>query len=177
MAWNGIIKRIRSINAKLTTVGRIYGKDSKIYKNYVSIIQRAGGTGERFNKKMFDGSLRQIAKAERALSTIENSPYTSKAGRKTIGEKARQKFAFNHSDYSDAAIQDMYFVFDNSSFSKIGENFKGYSELYVDAIMSAFEDSDADKKVIAQKVDYFVNHLDSFSTDFSIALEQFKDML
>lgn len=177
MAWNGIIKRIRSINAKLTVVGRIYGRDSKIYRNYVSIIQRAGGTGERFNKKMFEGSLRQIAKAERALSTIENSPYTSKAGRKTIGLKARQTFAFNHSDYSDAAIQDMYYVFENSSFSKLGEYFKGYSELYVDAIMNAFEDTDASAKDIAEKVDYFVHNLDSFSNDFGVALEQFKDML
>lgn len=154
-------KRIKSANASLTTIQRLYGKDSRIFQHYVSAIQKAGGN-TRFSSKMFEGSLRQIAKATNVLEMFENSKYSSKAGRIEIGRQARETFALNHDTYDDVTLSKMYHVFKNSSFSRFDEVYKHSSELFVDAIMEAFEDDGMSVKKVERKIDYFITHLDEF---------------
>lgn len=173
--------RIRSINASITTIGRLYGKDSSIYRRFTSTIQKAGGK-TRFSKKMFDGDMRQLAKAYNALETLENSQYTTKEGRKQIWKKGRDTFAMNHSDYDESTIVKMFDVFKNSSFSRFDQIYKHSSELFVDAIMNAFEEDNISKKKMTEKVDYFLTHLEEFndgktSNDLSTALERFTQWI
>lgn len=169
--------RIRSINARITTVGRIYGKESGIYKRIVDTIQKAGGN-TRFSGKMFGGSLRDIAKAANALEAVENNPYSTKAGRVAIGEKARATFGERHSTYDDATIEKMYDVFKNSSFARFEEVYKGSSEIFVDAIMDAIESEEFTSKQISTAVDYFTHHLDEFgATNRDDAFELFREYL
>lgn len=182
-------KRIASANASLTTIQRLYGKDSSIMKHFTSAIQKAGGK-TRFSAKMFDGSLRQIAKATNVLEMFENSSYSSKAGRLEIGRKARETFALRHDTYDDVTISKMYHVFKNSSFSRFDEVYKHSSELFVDAIMSAFEDDGMSVRKVEKKIDYFLSHLDEFMSgnnpDYikatsenrnTVAVENFKKWL
>lgn len=175
--WQDITKRIRSINARITTVGRIYGKDSSIYRRMIDTIKKAGGN-TRFKKSMFEGGLRDIAKADRALQTIENSQYTSAVGRKSIGEKARDTFNLHHNDYDDVVIQKMYDVFANSSFSRFEEVYKGGSEIYVDMIMTAFEEDDISTKDMINAVNYFTHNLQDFKAGTRAeAIEAFRNFL
>lgn len=139
-----LAKRLRTINAQITTVERIYGRDSHIYKRILSTISKAGGKGTRFTKKMFTGSLRDTAKATNALSAVENSQYLTKEGRRRIGEKARDTFFKNRSSegYDEATITLMYDIFKNSkNFSKFKE-INVSSSAFIDAIMEAFETFD-----------------------------------
>lgn len=186
MAWSDFSKRIRSANARLNTVRRIYGADSSIYKRLSGTVERATGS-KFFSKKALDGGLRNIAKVDRALSYIENSVYTSKEGRKSIGEKARRTFERNRmyfseeqqeylSQYSDTAYQKIYDIFENSSFSKIQEAYKGQSAEYVDAILTAFESDDYSVRQMRNKIKYFTEHLDEFGKG-ETALEKFRDFL
>lgn len=175
--WEDLSKRIRSVNARITTVGRIYGKDSGIYKRMIDTIKKAGGN-IRFSKKMFDGSLRQISKAYNALDTIDNSQYTTKAGRKAIGDKARKSFELNHDTYDDVTLGRMYDVFKNSSFARFEEVYKGSSELYVDMIMSAIEEDDISTKDIVKAINYFTHNMDKFNAgNQEEAMEQFREYL
>lgn len=170
-------RRIKSINARITTVGQIYGKDSAIYNRIVDTIKKAGGNS-RFSRKMFDGNLRQIAKATRALETIESSQYTSKAGRKSIGETARETFKLHHASYDDITLSKMYDVFKNSSFARFDEVYKGSSDLFVDAIMEAIETDELTSKQIIDAVNYFTHHLDEFgASSRDDAIEQFREYL
>lgn len=167
-------KRLRQVNARITTVERIYGVDSSIYKRIVSTIQKAGGN-KRFSAKMFSGDLRSLSKAERALSTVENSKYLTKEGRKQIGERARETFYQSHANFSDTTISKMFDVFQNSSF--IGRIFDMFaSEVFVDAIMDALED-DADEKELVENLDYFATHMEDFGGDIDSAFERFLDMI
>lgn len=136
-----LTKRIRAINARITTVQRIYGKDSSIFQRIQSTIKKAGGTTSRFSKKMFNGSLRDLSKAENALRTVENSKYLTKEGRKRIGVEARKTFGIKYGErgYNDAQIEKMYDVFKNTpEFNKLSE-YGASSEVVVDMIMTAFE--------------------------------------
>lgn len=136
-----LTKRIRAINARITTVQRIYGKDSSIFQRIQSTIKKAGGTTSRFSKKMFNGSLRDLSKAENALRTVENSKYLTKEGRKRIGVEARKTFGIKYGErgYNDAQIEKMYDVFKNTpEFNKLSE-YGVSSEVVVDMIMTAFE--------------------------------------
>lgn len=155
---NEVSHRIKRINAQITTVQRIFGSDSQIYRRIVSTIQKAGGK-TRFTKKMFvTNDLRQLSKAERALTTIEHSQYLTKAGRAEIGRKARETFAVNHSDYSDKTITQLYDIFKNSSqYKKVGELFSGSSEVLLDAIAEALEEyEDISAQDMQQFLDVFL---------------------
>lgn len=175
--FSDISKRIRSINARITTVGRIYGEDSAIYQRMINTVQKAGGD-TRFRASMFEGNLRQIAKATRALETIENSSYSTREGRKKIGKKARETFALNNSTYDDITISKMYDVFKNSSFSRFDEVYKYSSELFVDAIMNAVEMDDISSKDIVSAVNYFTHNLPEFGAmTRAEAVESFREFL
>lgn len=177
MSWEKeLSRRIKSINARITTVGNIYGFDSAIYRRIIDTVKKAGGN-TRFAKKMFDGGLRQLSKAEHALIAVENSQYTSRAGRKAIGNKARETFAVNHSDYDDIALSKMYELFKNSSFARLDEIFKGSSELVVDAIMTAFETDEPSVRKMNNKIDYFVKHLNDFDVRSGDDIEIFRNWL
>lgn len=179
MAWEeDISKRIRSINARILTVQRIYGKDSSIYKRVTSTVKRAGGANGRFTKSMFTGSLRDLSRAERALITVENSKYLTKAGRAQIGEQARQTFAMNHSDVSDATITKMYDIFQNSGM--IGRLFELYqSDVIVDSIMSALErekDDDDYVDFVMGSIDYIATHMNDYDST-SAVINAFEELL
>lgn len=170
------VRRIRSINARITTVGRIYGTDSDIYKRLVHTIQRAGG-GTRFSIKMFEGGLRELSKAENALRIIEASQYTTAAGRRAIGEKARETFQLNHAA-NDSEVTKMFDVFKNSSFfSRIKELYHGQSDIVVDEIMDAFE---SDKRLSGKKVAKAIDSVlsgDNVPTNLSDFLEEMRTKL
>lgn len=175
--WSNLTSRIRSINARITTVGRIYGKDSSIYQRMIDTIQKAGGN-TRFKGSMFEGGLRQVAKATRALETIENSQYTTRAGRKAIGAKARETFMLKHDEFDDNTLGKMYDVFQNSSFARFEEVYKGSSELMVDLIMNAAEEDDITSKDLVTAVNYFTHHLDEFvAGNREEAVESFRNFL
>lgn len=167
-----LTRRIRSINARITVVQRIYGKESSIYKRVEKLIKLAGGN-TRFSSKMFEGGLRQIAKAYNTLETIENNPYLSKKGREEIGNKARSTFAANHSEFDSSTLEKMFDVFSNSSFNKLSEIFEGYSDVLVDEIMNALEENgDISSKEISNYIDNFIHELGSY-TDNGDAIENF----
>lgn len=186
MLWRDFSKRIRSANARLNTVRRIYGEDSSIYKRISGTVERATGS-KFFSKKSLEGGLREIAKVDRALSYVEHSVYTSREGRQKIGEKARRTFEQNRmyfsesqqkylSQYSDIAYQKLYDIFDNSSFSKIQEAYKGQSTEYVDAILTAFENDEYSVRQMRNKIKYFTEHMDEFGKG-ETAIEKFRDFL
>lgn len=159
-AWDYKIKTdIKRVNAQITTIQRIYGADSTIYKRIVSTIQKAGGN-TRFSSKMFTGSMRQIAKAENALQAISSSSYMTKEGRANIGDKARRSFAKNFDDYDDVVLQKMFDVFKNSSISKLLEVHHSISDFLVDTVMQTFEDdSKLSTKEIGEKIDALIKNL------------------
>lgn len=179
--WDYSIKsRIKSINARITVVENRYGRDSDIYKKMVDTVRKAGGN-TRFTYSMFTGNLRDIAKATRALEAIENSAYSTAEGRKKIGQKARETFAVRHATYDDSVLENMYFVFKNSSFARLDEIFKYSSELFVDAIMSSFESDSISRKKMVNRVNYFTTHLDKFfekgMPSRAEAVERFKEYI
>lgn len=179
MAWeDDVSKRIRSINARITTVQRIYGSDSDIYKRITSTVKRAGGENGRFRKKMFTGSLRDLSRAERALITVENSKYLTKAGRAQIGEEARRTFATNNSDVSDATITNMYDLFQNSGM--LGRLFELYqSDVIVDSIMNAIEREKADEDYqdyVKGTIEYIATHMGDYKTTKDV-LNAFEELL
>lgn len=179
MAWEeDISKRIKSINAKITTVQRVYGSESDIYKRITSTVKRAGGDKGRFRKSMFTGSLRDLSRAERALITIEHSKYLTKAGRAQIGEDARRTFALNHSDVSDATITKMYDIFNNSDM--LGRLFELYSSgVIVDSIMNAIErdkDLDGYTDYVKGTIEYIATHMGDYNTTDAV-LNAFEELL
>lgn len=142
-----LTKRIRSVNARITTIQRIYGKDSQIYKRIMSVISKASSEKvTRFKKKMFTGSLRDLSRAENALRTVENNQYLTKEGRKRIGEKARETFFINREaeGYDENVIVQMYDLFQQSD--KIGKLVEAglSSSQLVDELMSTIEREDKD---------------------------------
>lgn len=179
MAWEeDITKRIKSINARITTVGRIYGSDSDIYKRIASTVKRAGGINGRFRKSMFTGSLRDLSRAERALTTIENSKYLTKEGRKQIGEEARKSFALNNPKISDSVITSMFDLFQNSGM--LGRLLEVYqSDVVVDKIMTALEHEKNDDDYIDYvkgTIEYIATHMGDYKTNKEV-LDAFEDML
>lgn len=178
MAWEeDISRRIKTINARITTVQRLYGGDSDIYKRIKSTIKRAGSDTGRFKKSMFTGSLRDLSRAERALTTIENSKYLTKVGRAQIGNEARTTFALNHSDMSDATITRMYDIFQNSGM--IGRLFELYSsDVIVDSIMNALEREDSDDMTdyVKGTIEYIATHMQDYNTTDAV-LNAFEELL
>lgn len=146
---------IKRVNAQITTVQRIYGADSSIYKRIVSTIQKAGG-GTRFSSKMFTGNMRQIAKAQNALKAVSSSDYLTKEGRMKIGAKARRTFAKNFDEFDDVTIQKMFDVFKNSSINKLLEVYHSVSDFLVDAVLQSMED---DPKMSTEEVEGKINAL------------------
>lgn len=173
-----ITKRIRSINAKITTVQRLYGSNSDIYKRIESTVKRAGGEKGRFRKKMFTGSLRDLSRAERALTTIEHSKYLTKAGRAQIGDKARQTFAINNPDISDTVITQMYDIFQHSDM--LGRLFEIYqSDVIVDSIMNALEREKEDTDYVDYAkgvIDYIGTHMSDYNSTSDV-LNAFEELL
>lgn len=179
MAWEeDITRRIKSINARITTVERIYGSDSDIYKRISSTVKRAGGDKGRFKKAMFTGTLRDLSRAERAITTVENSKYLTKAGRAQIGEEARKTFAMNNPDVSDATITKMYDIFQNSDM--LGRLFEIYqSDVIVDAIMSAIERENADddfQDYVKGAIEYIATHMGDYDSTDAV-VNAFEELL
>lgn len=177
-----LTKRIRSINAKITTVQRIYGKDSQIFKRIMSVISKASSeNATRFKKKMFTGSLRDLSRAENALRTIENNQYLTKEGRKRMGEKARKTFFINREaeGYDENVIVQMYDLFQQSD--KIGKLVEAglSSNQLVDEILSTMEreatDADELNKILN---DNFANILGKMTgTTNEVRAQQALDYL
>lgn len=170
--------RIKSVNARITTVQKIYGKESGIFKRIISTIQKAGGN-TRFKYSMFTGNLRQLNKAYNALNTIESSAYLTKEGRKKIGDEARKTFGVNHSGYSDITLSRIFDVFKNSSFARFNELYNQSSELFVDEIMNALEYDGLSNTDMSDAVNTFLNNLYTFDSGRNLnnAVENFRDWL
>lgn len=111
MAWVDFKKRIRSVNAKITVAERIYGKDSKLLKSVYKSLENAYGTAEggkrRFTAPPTGWALKDIAKIDRALQRIEISPFFSKAGRESMGVKARETWKERNAD-TDVRAYDFF---------------------------------------------------------------------
>lgn len=155
---------IKRVNAQLTALQRRYGSDSAIYKRFVHTISLAGGN-TRFKKSMFEGNIRQINKALRALETVKASKYLSASGRKQIASEARKTFAKNWGDYGydDRTIEMMLDTFGNSSMQKLLELYDFDSRGFVDAIMSTIErDENMTKKQIGRKLDNLLKKVSEF---------------
>lgn len=106
---------LRSINAKILNVERIYGKDSKITQRIYETINRAYGTSEktRFTSIPKTTSFSTSIKILHAYEQVLNSPFTSAAGRKNMAK--RWKESFNSSrGWSDARIARAQDIFTNS---------------------------------------------------------------
>lgn len=179
MKWEqDISKRVKSINARITTVQRMYGSDSDIYKRITSTVKRAGGEKGRFRTSMFTGSLRDLSRAERALTTIEHSKYLTKAGRAQIGDEARQTFALNHSDVSESTVVKMYDIFQNSGFiGRLTDIFQ--SDVIVDSIMNALERESEDDSYIDYvkgTIEYIATHMQEYSSTDDV-LNAFEELL
>lgn len=179
MAWEeDVTKRIKSINARITTVQRLYGGDSDIYKRIVSTVKRAGGEKGRFRKSMFLGSLRDLSRAERALITIENSKYLTKAGRAQIGEEARRTFVVHNADMSSETLTRMYDIFQNSGV--LGRLFEIYSsDVIVDSIMNALEREKSDENYIDYvkgSIEYIATHMGDYNTTEAV-VNAFEELL
>lgn len=155
---------IKRVNAQLTAVQRRYGADSAIFKRFVHTISLAGGD-TRFKKSMFEGNIRQINKALRALETVKSSKYLTPSGRKLIASKARVTFAKNWGDlgYDDRTLEMMLDAFGNSSMQKLLELYDFDSRGFVDAIMSTIErDEIKDKKQLGRKLDNLLKKASDF---------------
>lgn len=111
MAWLDLKRRIKSANARITNVERVYGKDSKfvksIYKSLESAYGVGGGEKRRFTTPADNAKLVDIAKIDRALQRIEMSAYTSKAGRDAAYKKSRESWAKENPD-KDIRAFDMF---------------------------------------------------------------------
>lgn len=165
-----LARRIKSINARITTVQRIYGKESSIFKRIQKTISKAGGNA-RFTKKMFSGDLRQMNRAYRALEAVESSQYLTKEGRKRIGERARETFLTNHSISEETSVK-LFDVFANSKWlSKISEYFNSSEEI-VDAISLVLENDD-DSKNFSEEFDKFASEKIQNTTDLSEFIDSF----
>lgn len=179
MAWEeDIKKRIKSINARITTVQRLYGSNSNVYKKISNTVKRAGGEKGRFRTAMFTGSLRDLSRAENALRVIEHSAYLSKEGRAQIGEKARETFALHNSDKSDITLSRMYDIFQNSGMiHRLFELFP--SDTIVDSIMNALEREKSDDDYIDYvkgTIEYIATHMSDYDTNDKV-INAFEEML
>lgn len=98
MKKTDLIKRTRSVNAMLLNVEKRYGADSHISQRMRKTVEKVMGQGVKyFSTKKLDGaSLREISNFDTALSFIENSAYSTVAGRKAMEEKARRTFIENN---------------------------------------------------------------------------------
>lgn len=179
MAWEeDIKKRIKSINARITTVQRVYGSNSNIYKKISGTVKRAGGEKGRFRTSMFTGSLRDLSRAENALRVIEHSQYLTKEGRKQIGDKARETFAANNRDMSDITITRMYDIFQSSGMlSRLFEIYS--SDTIVDSIMNALEREKDDSDFIdtvKDAIDYIAANMENYDSNDAV-VNAFEDLL
>lgn len=179
MAWEeDIKKRIKSINARITTVQRVYGSESNIYRKISGTVKRAGGEKGRFRTSMFTGSLRDLSRAENALRVIEHSKYLTKEGRKQIGDTARATFAANNSDRSDVTITRMYDIFQNSGMlSRLFEIYS--SDTIVDSIMDALEREKEDSDYIDYvkgAIDYIGIHMEDYDSNDAV-VNAFEELL
>lgn len=155
---------IKRVNAQLTAVQKRYGADSAIYKRFVHTISLAGGD-TRFKKSMFEGNLRQINKAIRALETVKASKYLTSSGRKQITKKARETFAEYRREegYDDRTVEIMMDAFENSSMQKLLELYDFDSRGFVDAIMSTIErDKKTNKSRLKRKLDNLLKKASEF---------------
>lgn len=93
-----LVKRTRSVNAMLLNVQKRYGKDSHISQRMRKTVEKVMGQGKtRFStSKLNNASLREISNFDTALSFIENSAYSTKAGRQRMEEQARITFIENN---------------------------------------------------------------------------------
>lgn len=98
MKHEDLVRRTRSVNAMLLNVEKRYGKDSHISQRMRKTVEKVMGQGAtRFStSKLKNAGLREISNFDTALSFIENSAYSTKAGRARMEEQARQTFIENN---------------------------------------------------------------------------------
>lgn len=153
--------RIRSVNARILNTEKRYGKDSQIVQRIYSTINKIYGTEGKTRYSIPKGelSLRELNKIERGVALVEESRYTSKAGREYLRNASMKSFANNnmHSKFTDVEIEKLYDMFEhNTDWQKLREIAgSGFSELTLDAISRAIH-SDSDDKSPSELVnDYF----------------------
>lgn len=106
---------LRSINAKILNVERIYGKDSKITQRIYETINRAYKTQgmTRFRKLNRTASFSDEIRIINAYEHIINSPFTSQEGRRQMAENWRTSFN-SARGWSDSRIARAQDIFNNS---------------------------------------------------------------
>lgn len=139
---------MRSINAKILNIEKIYGKDSQIVRRVYATIGRAYGMDVKARFTKIDTlGVKERQKVYMALEAVGKSEYLSGAGRKRIAERARKSFAQYHVAYSSA--EKLTQVFDyfqqSNNWARIRELAgEERSDIELDQIMQAQEEYGAE---------------------------------
>lgn len=104
-----LVRRTRSVNAMLLNVEKRYGTQSHTYQRMRKTVEKVMGEGNKYfsTKKLNNAGLREISNFDTALSFIENSAYSTKAGRQRMEEQARQTFMENNPSLSVSGYDQM----------------------------------------------------------------------
>lgn len=130
-----LTKRIRSVNARILNTRKRYGADSSIAKRIDFTLEKIYGEGAKYYSLPKDADLRTLNKITRGVELVENSIYTSKAGREELRIKVRESFKENElHDFSDVNIEKMYDLFESEIWPKLREIMDHGSDLFLNEL-------------------------------------------
>lgn len=149
-----ISKRIRSVNARILNTRKRYGDDSSIVKRIDFTLEKIYGEGVKYYSLPKDVDLRTLNKIVRGVELVENSLYTSKAGRRELRAKVRESFKQSElHDFSDTNIEKMYDLFESEIWPKLREIMDYGSDLFLnelDDILNDDNDMEDIKKYLGE---------------------------